>query len=457
MQAGVLREVARGEPSSGEAGDSLAGGPRPRRLLGMQQLIGAELPPTGVMDLLEMNRRLDVVQFNHDHPLDQLASAAFWFDRVRPLKGRPFWCTRTAATWTGDVQAGGALPPRGFCRVNSWLPIALGGEANLYGPWRAHWAGPELMHGSVITSDARPGPAFEEIQEISSGFYAAAEFLRNTTVEPARIALHAAHHAWATFQAQPMIAGFDYYDALIRSIYTPLIEAQFRLDVIEPAADLTPYRVVVSPFLPSLDAGELRERLAAWIHAGGTWIAGPLTDIRTRHGTRFTHSPFGSIEEWGGVHLKLSLPGVGGPEILWRDGTLSPAGVWLDGFEPRGAETLATHEGERLKGLAAVTSHRMGQGRVIVLGCLPGGLHWQRLVINAARAAAIAPGIDADPNLLVVPREGDGVGGMIVVELRNKPGSVRLRRKKVDLLSSRRWSGRLDVEPFGVHVLQWDE
>jgi len=456
-QAEMLSEVMREKPAAREGDDLLAAAPRPRRHVGLRQWIGTDMMPFGLIDHREMNEHLDVVQFNHYHPVDSLPDAAFWFDRMRPFRPRPFWCTETAATWNGGTKAGWNLPPRGFCRANSWLPIALGAEANLYWLWRTHPAGQELMHGAVITTEGRPGPAFEEIQEISSGFYAAAEFLRATAPEPARVALHAGHQAWVTFHNQPMVAGFNYQDSLIRQIYMPLIEAQFRMDVIDPAVDLTPYRVVLSPFLPALDSGGLRERLTDWIHAGGTWIAGPFTDCRTVHGTKFTHAPFGSLEELGGVYLKLSIPGSGNHEILWRDGTLSPAQLWLDGFESRGAEILATHETDGVKGLAAITSHRLGKGRVIVLGCLPGALHLQRLVLNVAREADCSPEIDADPNLLVVPRRGEGVGGLIVVELRNKPGTVRLRRRKLDLITSRRWSGSLDVEPFGVHVLKWDE
>ena len=46
-----------------------------------------------------------------------------------------------------------------------------------------------------------------------------------------------------------------------------------RPDVIHPAADLDPYRVVFTPYLAMLDESGLRERLPAWIKAGGTWIA----------------------------------------------------------------------------------------------------------------------------------------------------------------------------------------
>ena len=45
--------------------------------------------------------------------------------------------------------------------------------------------------------------------------------------------------------------------------------------------------------------------MKSWIEAGGTWVVGPMTDNRTIEGTKFTHAPFGSLEEWGGIYCNI--------------------------------------------------------------------------------------------------------------------------------------------------------
>ena len=119
--------------------------------------IGTDMMPTNAMGYEEMCGPLDVVMFNHYNSPSNLGDAAFWFDFLRTLKDRPFWNTETATTWNGSVAVGQVLKPEGYCRVNSWLPVAFGGESNMYWLWRQHWAGHELVH-SILWSESAHSP-----------------------------------------------------------------------------------------------------------------------------------------------------------------------------------------------------------------------------------------------------------------------------------------------------------
>ena len=164
-------------------------------------------------------------------------------DYLRPLKQRPFWNTETATCWNGSTAANGYREP-GFCRANSWIPIALGGEANLYWLWRAHWSGHELMHGSVVSSCGRPLHIIDEVREVAAGYRAAREFLNGTTPIAGGVGLHFSELAWWLFEFQPMVNGFNYGRKLIEAVYRPLHEAHIRLDVIDPAVALNGYKII---------------------------------------------------------------------------------------------------------------------------------------------------------------------------------------------------------------------
>ena len=420
------------------------------------QPVGTDMMCLGGIDYYKMHRNLDIVQVNNYHQESDLWKVVFWYDMIRSQKDRPFWNTETSTCWPGATTANKYKSP-GFCRANSWLPIALGAEAVLYWLWRSHWSGQELMHGSVISSCGRGLHTIDEVKEIAAGFRASAEFINETRCVNSGLAVHFSSLAWLMFEFQPLVNDFRYGEKLIESFYRSLMEASLRADVIYPAASLDSYRVVCSPFLPTLDEAGLRERIEAWIKAGGTWIVGPLSDNRTINATKFTHAPFGSLEQWTGAYCKYQIPGDPRDFALrWSDGIESAGSIWYDGLEARGAEALATYTEGPLKGLAAALRRKVGKGQIILLGTMPGREHLKKLLLSVCSQAGIEPAAQASPNLLVVPRKGKAAEGLIAVEHGNCPASLTLTRPATDLLTGRKYTGNVEIQPYGVMVLKYD-
>jgi beta-galactosidase GanA len=417
------------------------------------QPVGTDMMPINGISHQHMNDGLDVVQFNHYNTPENLWETTFWMEYLRPLKQRPFWNTETATCWNGSTAANGYREP-GFCRANSWIPIALGGEANLYWLWRAHWSGHELMHGSVVSSSGRPLHIIGEVREVSAGFRAAAGFLNDTRPAPTGLALHFSEFAWWLYEFQPMVNGFRYNRRLLDA-YRALRDAHLRVDVIDPAVSLDNYRVLFSPYLPALDEADLCERLHEWIEKGGIWIAGPLTDIRTLDATKYTHAPFGSLEEWTGVYCPFEIPA--DPRefnMRWNDGRTGSGSVWYSAFEPRGADVLATYTEGPMQRMAAVTHTQVGQGQIILLGSMPQPTDLSQLLLTVCESADIHPVTDASSNLLVAPRNGQSGSGLVVVEMENRPATLTLPGRMTDLITNQPYEGRLDVPPYGVMVLK---
>lgn len=425
------------------------------------QPVGTDMMGIGEIHFGHMHQFLDVVQFNHYHGPECLWQAAFWFDLLRPLKQRPFWNTETMTCWDNGAPDQGPtathLKDPGFCRANSWMPIAQGGEANLYWHWRQHWSGQELMFSGVVTSAGRPLHIFEEVQETAAGFATTAEFLQATRPVQPKLALHYSHLASWIFEYQPTAPAFtphmSYTFKLLEHSYRPLLQAHFPVDVILPEADLAPYDVVVSPFLACLDEDGLRESITPWIEAGGTWLVGPLSDIRTAHATKFTHAPYGSLEDWAGVQCQYEIPG--NPydcPLQWADGHTSTSSIWYEGLRPTAddVEVLATYTEGPCAGLAAVVRRPVGKGQILLVGTVLPGEEITRLV----RQSGIAPVAEATENLLVVQRAGDGSEGLIVVETANRTGEINLSRPMVDQLRGDRFEGVAVVPPYGVMVLK---
>ena len=418
------------------------------------QPVGTDMMPILEISYEQMHRSLDVVQYNHYDGMDNLWRQVFWMDYVRPVMKVPFWNTETSTCWNGGTEANG-YKEAGFCRANSWLPIALGGEANLYWLWRAHWSGQELMHGCVVSTCGRPMHIAEEVREVASGFSAAGDFINGTRPAAPGLAVHLSSLAWTHFKFQPVAPELDYVGVMQGKVYRPMMEAHLRADIVDPAAPLEAYRVVFSPLLPALDEGGLQDRLRKWVEDGGTWIAGPLTDIRTIEGTKPVGAPFKYLEEWAGVSCRYELPGAPRDfQIEWADGGVSQGSVWYAGLEPRVAEARAAYADGPLKGLAAVTETRVGAGRIVVLGTLPRPEELKRLLLGIAAAAGIYPAAEASANVLVVPRKGPAGSGLIVVETQNEKGKLTLPTPAYNLLDCRAYSGEIEINPYQVMVLR---
>jgi beta-galactosidase len=420
-----------------------------------RQPVGHDMMPILGVSHARMNRFLDVAMFNHYNSTENLWQVPFWMDVCRPLKPAPFWNTETSTCWFGGTTAS-AMPEPGFVRANSWIPFALGGEANLYWLWRTHWAGHELMHGSVLSAAGRPLHIFPEVQEIGTGLRAAAPFLTGTRPASPGVALHLSTTAHWMLEYQPMVKDFQYRGAMIEKVYRVLAESHRRVDIIDPAHDLQPYRVVLTPFLPWLGEDDLDTRVKAWIESGGTWVAGPFTDVRNADAAKFTHAPYGVLEDWTGARNVYEIPG--DPRQFrasWAGGGDFEGSLWYDSFAPGAAEAMATYAEGPMKGLAAIVTRKMGKGRIILLGTLPEPAALGDLLARVAADAGLAAPPVASPHLLVAPREGTAGRGVVAVEMAGREASLAVAKKSVDLISGNTHApGTVTVPAYGVVVLR---
>lgn len=417
--------------------------------------IGTDMMPLNGMGYQDMTAPMDVIQFNHYNTEETLPQLPLWFDFFRSF-GKPFWNTETSTGWNGGVEIGQVAKPVGFCRVNSWLPVALGGEANLYWLWRQHWAGHELMHGAVIYANGRPLPMFDEVQRISREFDIARDFLRETKVET-QLAMHFTSLSWQLFQVQPMIEGFYYHERLPEDFYVPVTRMGLRPDVIDSGKDLTGYKVLVSPMVMSLEDGDLPRRIEAWVKEGGHWVVGPMTDIRNAIGAHYTDRAMGCVEEKTGCQLVASIPDSGKiVKSKWSDGEPMSANYWQQVYTPaeNGQVLAAVTEGYApILGTALIQKVPYGKGAIWLLGTIPNAEDLQKLMKLVCADAGI-PVPEVSGTVTAIPRTGKDRRGLILVETGNAPASYRLEEPMTDILTGKRYEGTVELKPYDLLVLE---
>lgn len=405
--------------------------------------VGTDMMPNNRLPYYQLTRNLDVVQFNHYGSADRLYNDDFYYDFLRPIKERPFWVTETQVGWNGSECAECGYRPVGNCYVNTWLPIALGAQMNLYWLYRAHPNGHELAHGALLNTAGRPYRVSEEVTRAAKDFEKCEYVLENTKIKSS-IAIHYSSLSEVTFQFAPIIKGLNYKYEMITRFHHAF--KHYNVDVIDVEHGLDGYKVLLSPFVAHIDENT-EKKIKAWVYAGGMWIVGPMSDIMTECGSKYTDAPFSFLEEYAGVYTQYQKPIPN--EVFkakWKNGETVEINDYYDAFVPTDSQSLIEYDGDEFGGYSVVTEKKIGNGRVIMLGSVPSHATLRKLTGLSAIA-------EASDNIRLVSREG--VKEVIIaLEQKNQEGYLVLDGKYFELLHGKSVEGRITVKAHEVLVLE---
>lgn len=419
--------------------------------------VGTDMMPRGEESYQDMHKKLDLVQYNHYNTAENLWEAGFWFDFIRPVLDAPFWNTETSTCWNGHHRISQTVKPEGFCFVNSWLPIALGGEANLYWLWRTHWGGHELMHGSVLDASGRPMHVFGEVQRVAETYKKASDFINGTKVETP-VAMHFTSLTRNMEFGQKVFDGFDYRKLLMNNFYRPITDLGIRPDVIDSEASLDKYKVLFTNLVFTLEDRGMGERIREWVENGGVWVVGPLTDVRNCDGAKFKHRPYGMLEEMTGIKWDFSAPDQNGDiKCTYADGRAFEGTRWFELSEPDGDTLASVTEAPHsaLLGKSVLAKKKVGKGTVYVLGSIPTYEAMKDIIIPEVMSKV---GIShfASEGVVVVDRKGSEYEGKIIVDVMGKGGEYRIPYNARDILTDTQYNSGdlLEIKPYEVYVLE---
>lgn len=413
-----------------------------------EQNIGTDLAPYMGIDFAEINKPMDVAMINHYDDVASLPAGTAWLDAARGLKPRPFYSTETLPNYNGNTAAT-PLRPEGFCYANGWLAFLCGADMSLYWHFRGHRNGHELYHGAVVTPFGTLAPRSGELKRVSCELKAAWPFLEQAPVAP-HAALHITESAARQFAVSPVAWGFTYRPAVMDTFYLPLTkQARFTVDIIELSQSLQEYPLVFSPYLRCAEEHGFPQRILDFVERGGTWVAGPLTDINDRNISLY-HRPYGFLEELAGVKCLDLVPCTTPEAVAFADG--SPAaliGPSEEYLEPVGAETLLQYTGGCYTGLAAATCRTLGKGRVVLLGAAPTA----ETLMELLQRLGYAPPYPGNDNVAVYNRRG-AKKGLAAVELCGREGYLQLQQQYIDHITRETLIGRVPFAPYQVRVLE---
>ena len=415
--------------------------------------IGTDTMPLNGFDYRELNEPLDVAQFNH-YSTD-LVSVAMWMDYMRHFSKLPFWNTETQAAWNGSTKPGHSLKAEGFVYMNTWLPIMLGGEANLYWLWRTHWAGHELMHGAVLDTFGRYTYANGEIRKAVSEFNKVKEFIADYKVKSDSALLFSSLN-WNIKMSQDINGSIESNLGFVEKFYKSLLSSGIHPDVIDCKEELEKYKLIFTPTAYTLEEHNFGERIEGWVRDGGVWVIGPMTDIRTSIGTKYKNSPYGFLEDITDSRLSYILPDDNGAMILENEEgeELHGSGIYelfdVENIEPL---LLVKSGHSALLGKCASYVKKVGKGYVVMLGTLPEEKELLRIIKKAA-CLADACVYDVDDGLMITRRDRENDTLYIAASVAGKEGKFRFDCEYTDIISGEIYKNSLNLKPYELRILK---
>ena len=351
-------------------------------------------------------------------------------------------------------------PKPGQMRLWCWNSIANGADGLLYFRWRSLPYGPEAHWNGLIYHDERNTRRLEEAQQLGDEIRRLSATLLGTgCVSAATILYDYDNDSHALIEN----ATGQHREASELAVHQALSERHLNADVraLSSVGDpdvLRAYQIVFFPHAHVLTTNDLPP-LRAYVEAGGTLVFGCWSGYRDRQHWCYDAAGRAFFEELSGVRVgEFTYLPEGESSSLRFNGasTALAAPVFNEVLTPvqEGVETLASYEVDYYAGGAAVTSYKLGAGRVVCVGCFFTPENTSALLDALEVRDPLAEWATVPAAVQATVRDGEAGRHCFLLNFTARPQFVTLRRPVRDLLAEQELSGRTELPPYGVRLLK---
>ena len=335
----------------------------------------------------------------------------------------------------------------------AWQAIGHGADEIGYWQWRSALNGQEEYHGTLVGPDGTPVPLYEEVSQIGREFEKVASYLAGTQPVSQVALLHDYDSHWA-IDLQRHTEKYDQVE-LLRSYYHVLQKRAQSVDVVNPYADLTHYKLVVAPDL-NLIPEDLARHLLDYVQNGGHLVLGPRSGMKDQFNALLPQRQpgflvdalGGRVEQYYALDKDFPVSGV------WGSGE---AKIWAEQLRPSAANSEVLMKYGKSNGWLddqpAVITRPFGKGRITHIGVILDdklmsvAADW--MVRDIGVIAAFGPVPDG---VEVCRRSTGGKRVFVLINFAPEKRSVKLPHPMKFLLSDGR-GDTLELPQYGVEVL----
>ena len=230
------------------------------------------------------------------------ASVSFSHDINRCMRGgQPFMLMESSPS-VQNWQPINKLKPPGMHKLIEMQAVAHGADTVQYFQYRKSRGGCEKFHGAVVDHVGHENTrVFGEVTQVGELLEKLAPVLGTTA--PAEVALiFDWENRWALEAASGPRQDKQYQETC-EDHYRPFWSRGVPVDVINADAPFEGYKLLVAPMLYMLRPG-VAERIAAFVQAGGTFVATHLTGIADENDLCFPGGWPGPLREVLGIRVE---------------------------------------------------------------------------------------------------------------------------------------------------------
>jgi beta-galactosidase len=376
-------------------------------------------------------------------------------DLTRGFLRKNFWVMETQPGFVNWAKINNSLD-KGEVRAMAWHDIGHGADAVSYWQWRSALNGQEEYHGTLVGADGTPVPLYSEISQLGAEFSKAAPALAGTSVHSEVAILHSYDSRWA-INWQRHNANFDPVSEIV-SYYKPLRDIAQSIDIVNPLAPLSQYKLVVAPGLNVLTDEEAKH-LIDYVEQGGNLVLGQRSGMKNiDNGLQTERQPGPLVSLLGGrvdQYYALTAPvPVSGD---WGTGT---SAEWAEFLSVKAPDTKVLMRYGASNGWlddqpAAIT-RKVGKGSITYIGAWLDDASLEKAAQWMTTMSGVTPKFGPVPTGVdVYPRESAHGQVFILVNFSKSPETVTLPSAMHDVLAGAEGSSTTSVTlpVYGVAVL----
>ena len=336
-----------------------------------------------------------------DRPAQHWRTSGVWAlhltaDRMFASRQAPFLVTETNAASIGTPWFNRPAYD-GQWRQAAWALVARGARMVEYWHWHTLPWGAETYWGGVLPHSGRPNRVYRELARIGQDFRAAGRLFAELTPSADVAMVYDVASKWLMEKYPPLAqpdggpmerAYHEIFDAFYKGAFdaglqTRIVHTRQLLEgaagqPAPTAAELArTHPVLVAAGLYLADEQLLR-LFVDYAAAGGHLIVGPRTGYADELGrpradaapARIGAAAGVGYDEYSNISEAVAVTAPPASPLAAADGASGEH--WIDALVADGAEVLAGYDHPHFGRWAAVTTRRHGQGRITVVGTVPG-------------------------------------------------------------------------------------
>jgi beta-galactosidase len=416
------------------------------------------------INYFDLARNLDFVAWNNYRRMQwnmqaevDPSYAALAHDTIRGLKHQNFWITEQQAG-SGGWEVVSVAPRPGELRLWAYQAIAHGADGILFFRWRTARFGTEQYWHGLLDHDGRPSRRYEEIKQMGAEIKQAGEWIYGSAVKPS-VAMMLSYDSRFAFQIQGNNPHFNYSDHF-QQIYRAFHHRHVLVDVVDPTADLSAYKLVVAPAL-HIVSDTIAENLKQFVQVGGVLVVTPRTGVKDEANAVVNQRLPGLLAELCGVEVEEydSLPADVRHELeftLPELASASPtcASVWCDVLRPHSATMVARYTRDYYAGKPCITLNQFGRGQVMYMGTMGDARLYGALIDWLLNVAEVRPVFSAPEGVEVAERWQRDRRLLFLLNHTHGVQEVALDARYVNLLDgSTTFQGTVTIAPRDVLIL----